>query len=69
MVITYCSQCGARLRIAALKEGEEPKCQDCISGKPRRPRSRDSAMIPKRRQSTGTILRTIQKDVKLDENK
>jgi len=66
MVITYCSVCGARIKVAELKEGVDPKCDDCIAGKPfRRSRRGDSAMIPKKkRQSTGTILRTIDKDVR-----
>jgi hypothetical protein len=69
MTITYCSVCGARIKVAELKAGVDPKCDDCLAGKPfRRSRRGDSAMIPKKRQSTGTILRRIEKDVRKERN-
>ncbi len=70
MVITYCSVCGARVKVEELKQGIDVKCEDCKAGKPfRRSRRGDSAMIPRRRQSTGTILRRIERDVKKDDPK
>jgi hypothetical protein len=43
MIVIYCECCGVLLKVA--KVDATLVCDDCLDGKPRRKRGRDSAMI------------------------
>jgi hypothetical protein len=45
MIITYCENCGARMKTE--KSVAEAKCEDCKSGKRAPVRQRDSGQIPR----------------------